>query len=807
MPASGLNQTRKAIMKNIFKYLFGLAALALFAACSPESFDGADGKIPSLEDVDPVVTVDQNINQVTFSLPSNVKGVMPVWIFYENRGTANEKVTYSTVNGLKKIFTSSGDYEAEFKLMNRNGMSDGSKSFTFHIDNSIVNFDKYLTLISGGTAAGSSKEWRIDNSKAAHMGCGPSGTTGTEWWSAKADEKAAYGVYDNRLTFTSDYKYTFNPGESGTMYVNNGCTTLNTTGSTEDFTIPATEQTVDYQFEVEGDDLYLVLPAHTQFPYMPNDETWASPRFKVESMTGAAIELVCDNGSIAWHFSLTSGAAVKAFDGFKYNSEFNLWKPFDDAGDISTHFYYAPGWAQIADPTFVANGAEYTFTLPEATSDQWQAQCPLKPSALSLKASSTYDFSCIINATNDIKGVTIKLTDVNSGENFVFVERVDVKAYEDYVFYVSDVNKMTADADCEVFFDFGGNPANTSVTVRNIVVKDHANDDGTVLPSDDDEPAGSVEWREADNLLAGVTYSDISTYYAHTSGWEALPEYTHSYADGVHTISLPTATNAQWQAQYTLNNLGVSTSVDKNYDIRVKINSSQSFNGVTVKFVQQDDDNVFLTADVHEVKAYEEKVVELVNLPGVDISNLKIVYDFGNCPDNTDITISGVILQEHQASADELTWDATAADNIWGADLYPNVFYYAPGWAQIANPAITTNGRTYTVSLPEATSDQWQAQVTTETELSTSASETYDFQVILTPNQDVNGATIKLTKVGDDNVYYTADRHDLKAYEPYAFRMVGMAGQDIDKLKLVLDFGGCSAGTEVEVSDIILRKH
>ncbi len=403
--------------------------------------------------------------------------------------------------------------------------------------------------------------------------------------------------------------------------------------------------------------------------------------------------------------------------------------------------------------------------------------------------------------------MTVKLTDINSGENYVFVERVDIKAYEDCVFYVSDVNNMTADADCELFFDFGGNPANTSITVKNIVVKDHANDDGTVLPSDDDTPAGSVEWREADNLLAGVTYDNVSVYYAHTSAWEQLPDFTHSYADGVHSISLPTATNAQWQAQYTLGNLGVATSADKNYDIRVKINSTTSFNGVTVKFVSQDDDNVYLTADVHEVTAFEDKVIELVNLPGVDISNLKIVYDFGNCPDNTDITISDVILQEHQASADELTWDATAADNLWTEGLYPNSFYYAPGWAQIDNPKITQNGRSYTISLPSATSDQWQAQVTTETGIATSASEKYDFQVILTSNKDISGATIKLTQVGNDEAYYTADRHALTAYEPYAFRMVGMAGLDIDKIKLVLDFGGCSDGTEVEVSDIILRKH
>lgn len=84
-------------MKNIVKCLFELAVLASVAACSPDSFDGANGQIPSLEGVEPIVTVDQNLNQVTFALPSDLKGVMPLWIFYENKGTENEKVTYSTM--------------------------------------------------------------------------------------------------------------------------------------------------------------------------------------------------------------------------------------------------------------------------------------------------------------------------------------------------------------------------------------------------------------------------------------------------------------------------------------------------------------------------------------------------------------------------------------------------------------------------------------------------------------------------------------------------------------------------------------
>jgi hypothetical protein len=63
-----------------------------------------------------------------------------------------------------------------------------------------------------------------------------------------------------------------------------------------------------------------------------------------------------------------------------------------------------------------------------------------------------------------------------------------------------------------------------------------------------------------------------------------------------------------------------------------------------------------------------------------------------------------------------------------------------------------------------------------------------------------------LTKTGDDGSFYFADRHVLTAYEDYVYQMVGMAGIDMEKMTLVFDFGGCAAGTEITISDIIIRE-
>jgi hypothetical protein len=94
--------------------------------------------------------------------------------------------------------------------------------------------------------------------------------------------------------------------------------------------------------------------------------------------------------------------------------------------------------------------------------------------------------------------------------------------------------------------------------------------------------------------------------------------------------------------------------------------------------------------------------------------------------------------------------------------------------------------------------------------MTSSAAKTYDFQCVLTSNQDHPGVTIKLVLSGggdNDNIFYFADRHPLKADEEYVYRMADMPGIDMDKISLFFDFGGNAAGTEVNVRDVLFQEH
>ena len=811
-------------MKHIFRYLGVTLLLAgIISACSPEKITHpSEAGIPSATQIEPVISVDQEINQVTFALPAGTKGLIPVWLFQDKTGDWTQ---YSAQNGLKKIFTTAGDYSVRMHLMNSNGMSPDFVQKTFHIDNTIMNFDKYNTMLTGG----SQKEWRIDNSVAGHMGCGPSGTSGTEWWSANPDDKKDWGVYDNRMTFVLEGNvYQFDPGAAGTIYVNTGISSepygSHNTNDGKDYLYPVEAQTAEWSWEVDGEDLYLILPANTYWPYYANVDFIANPRFKVESISTKSADLVIDNGEIAWHFTITSGAAEVKFNGFNYNHEANLWKPVDAEGAHSYSFFYAPGWTQIADPEVSCAGGKYTFSLPSATSEQWQAQCFIIPTTdLPLSAATNYDFSCILNSSTDIKKVTLKLTDTTNDGNFLFTENVNLTAFEDYVFYLSDLPGIDAAA-VKMVFDFGGNPDNTEVSVSNIVLKDHAIDDGTVLPSVPEDPvAGPEEYKydsEANLWKAADAAHSYSFFYA--PSWSQLPDPEVENNGNEYLLKLPSATFAQWQAQFfIIPDNPVALESSKSYDFSVVLNSTTDIKAVTLKLTENGNDDNFLFTENVNLTAFEDYIFDLSDLPGIDAAAVKMVFDFGGNPDNTEVTIKRIVLKDH--AIDDGTHKGGASGenpggglDTSGTDIWDNAkvsytwWYSMADWSGTLTPEISTISNGWKVVIPAGIGgSEWQGQTHFTLDAPASAAKKYDFCVTLNSSAACT-CTVKLAWEGNDtdHAFFYDGNVALSAYEDFQYIQSGVSPDaDYDKLALFIDLGRTPAGAEVEIKDIHLYEH
>ena len=809
------------IRKRISTVLVGLgtifmsAGVGLLASCSPDEFSGADPNgIPTMDGVDFQLAVDQETNQMVATYTPQA-GTYPIWIL--------DGTSYSTLSEVGYKNTEAGTHTVELKLGNRNGISQAGKKKEYTFNETKIDYTSDFRKITG-------KEWRFANKEVGHLGCGPAGTAGTEWWSAQPDDKKDFGMYDDRITFTADTRkggtFTYDAGADGLTYVNTGTTKWGP--SDADFDVAIGNQTAAWSFEVydwqdaDGNvtpQTYIQLAPNTAFPYISSDAQYENPKFRIETLTAKKLVLIYEtpDRSIAWRFIFTSEEAEKEWNGFDPNSEYNMWKN----AEYTMFFWYAPGWSQIADPAFEANGNDYTVTLSEATTDQWQAQMAFKTN-LSTNAATHYDFSCIINSDKDLNGATVKLVMDGDDNVFYFTDRIDLKAGEDYIFWKSDMPGIDMER-VNLFFDFGGCQAGTVVNISSIVLKDHANDDGTVPPGDDpnpDKPVMDWDYESSSNLWKAVddgTLFDAFGYWFANDGWTALdtqPVATHS--GDSYEITLPEGMGgSQWQGQFHIDTK-LTASASKSYNFYLVMEVDNDCPGVTIKLTDSGDSNFFCEGR-HDVKADEPFIYKLTGATlkdGVDATAIRLFFDFGGSTGGTHVKISKIYFEENVS----MSYDD--ANNLWkavddgSAFISVTPWFANDGWSQIADPAWDHNGNKWSLTIPEGMGgSQWQGQFPINTTLATAMDDAYNFSCTINSDEDLNGVTIKLTESdeGDtkhDNNFYFADRHNVKADEPFVYKMSGvkLPLNDSHALSLFFDFGGSPIGAHIVISDIIFEK-
>ena len=787
---------------------------AAFSSCSPDEFEGAkESGIPTVSGKDFQIAVDQETNQMVASFAAPA-GTYPVWII--------DGTSYSTLSEVGYKNTEAGTHTVGLKLGNRNGFSQGTITKEFTFNETKIDYSSDFRKITG-------KEWRFANKEVAHLACGPAGTAGTEWWSASADEKKDFGMYDDRISFTAETRkggtFTYNAGEDGLTYVNKGTTKWGSQDPDWDATIG--NQTSTWSFEVyewtdaEGNvvpQTYIQLAPNTAFPYISSDAQYENPRFRIETLTAKKLVLIYEapDRSIAWRFIFTSEEAEKEWAGFDPNSDFNLWKNVD----YTMFFYYAPGWAQIADPGFEAGDNDYTITLPQGTTDQWQAQVAFKTTNISTSASKNYDFSCIINSDKDLNGATVKLVMDGDDNTFYFADRIDLKAGEDYIFWKSDMPGIDMER-VNLFFDFGGCQPDTHINISGIVLKDHANNDGTVPPGGDqpggDTPGGTMDWdyNSASNLWKAVddgTLFNAFGYYFADNGWGPIAYNEATHNGDTYELTLPEGLGgSQWQGQFHIDTK-LTASAAKTYNFYLVMETDQDCPQVTFKLTDAGDTNFFLE-ERNDVKADEPFILKRTGLTlkeGKDAEAIRLFFDFGGSPAGTHVKISKIYFEE------VVSMNYDDADNLWKAvddgSLFDAFGYYFAdnGWGAIAYNEATHSGDTYELTLPEGLGgSQWQGQFHIDTKLTASAAKSYNFQLVLEADNDCPGVTIKLTDSGDTN-FLCEGRHDITADEPYVYTLKGATlkeGKDATAIRLFFDFGGSPAGTKVKISKIVFKEN
>lgn len=638
-------------MKTTLKYIALSMSAALMAACSPDYITPDQAKLPQAADFDVQVEVNQETNYVTFNMNNN--GIVPVWIVGATDPIDNangSKVTgknYAyTGNGLLLRFRDEGKHTVEVKAYNAHGISVGSQMVEFTLNNTYRDpFDPapYIKALSDG----STKTWEWNHTVAGHFGCGPFGGTGTEWWSAGAEEKKDWSLYDDKITFGADGSYVYDPGD-GQLYVNANSGIKSEYATGEDYLVPWEKTTATYSVESNWNDagveeIYITLPKGTPMSYVADQTELDDPRYLVLESKPAdmkkCLKLVANlktSGNpdgIAWHYEFVKEGSA--------------------GGDVTDPLYGKTSKTWVLDSE--ANG-HLGCGPDQANAAGWWAAGPDEKAGFGLyddEITFYADGKYVFNPGADGKiYINKEVTAIGPGTT----------QSEDYdIDWTVQESTYTLNGDVLTFPEgvvIGYVANNESVTNPTYVITENTEDKLVIVAN-----FSGISWQYIYKPKPDVfdvdgpgnfwkSASVSMTYWYSPSDWSGglNPETETLENNGLKVVIPEGIGGNEWQGQ-TVFHTDIPMSASKTYDFCVTVEADQDIPAMTFKLAWEGNDNDHeafyvndFTVDAGEPATFKMESV----VPDVDYDKVVLFVDLGRCTAGTTVTLTKICMQEHK---------------------------------------------------------------------------------------------------------------------------------------------------------------
>lgn len=638
-------------MKTTLKYIALSMSAALMAACSPDYITPDQAKLPQAADFDVQVEVNQEINYVTFNMNNN--GIVPVWIVGATDPIDNangSKVTgknYAyTGNGLLLRFRDEGKHTVEVKAYNAHGISVGSQMVEFTLNNTYRDpFDPapYIKALSDG----STKTWEWNHTVAGHFGCGPFGGTGTEWWSAGAENKKDWSLYDDKITFGADGSYIYDPGD-GQLYVNANSGIKSEYATGEDYLVPWEKTTATYSVESNWNDagveeIYITLPKGTPMSYVADQTELDDPRYLVLESKPAdmkkCLKLVANlktSGNpdgIAWHYEFVKEGSA--------------------GGDVTDPLYGKTSKTWVLDSE--ANG-HIGCGPDQANAAGWWAAGPNEKAGFGLyddEITFYADGKYVFNPGADGKiYINKEVTAIGPGTT----------QSEDYdIDWTVQESTYTLNGDVLSFPEgvvIGYVANNESVTNPTYVITENTEDKLVIVAN-----FSGISWQYIYKPKPDVfdvdgpgnfwkSASVSMTYWYSPSDWSGglNPETETLENNGLKVVIPEGIGGNEWQGQ-TVFHTDIPMSASKTYDFCVTVEADQDIPAMTFKLAWEGNDNDHAAFYVNDftVEAGEPATFKMESVvPDVDYDKVVLFVDLGRCTAGTTVTLTKIYMQEHK---------------------------------------------------------------------------------------------------------------------------------------------------------------
>ncbi len=819
-------------MKTIWQYI-AMAVLAVSAAaCTPDYPTPNASGLPQASALDVTISVDQETNYVTFVM--NNKGVVPVWIFGDQKidGKASKRYSY-TNNNVSLRFRDAGEYTVEVKAYNANGLSQGSLVKTFTMNNTYRDpFDPapYIKAVTG--------DWVWNSTEKGHFGCGPVGDP-LAWWQCDANGKKGF-LYDDIMSFSADGNYTFDPGDGQAYAKHDAEYPAGHATEADDYLFPAEKKTTKYTFENNWneagiEEIYLVMESGSILSYVAHKSIVDEPRYFVMASKTSdmkkKLQLMStvytpDNGDgISYYYEFVpKGSNPGAADPL-FGFESKTWVLDNESAGYmgcGPDFGNSGGWWS-ANPhdkdnfgvkddelTFFANG-KYVFNPGADGMVYCNWESGWRPDGYySGDGSTDYDAPAEVIESNYVLGsdATGDYIELPAGVLYGYIPKPQVLS-ETNRLYIKELtaNKLFVVANFDgISWQFIYRPRDGQV-------------DPQPDPDDPYNPDVELDVNGPGNLWAAANVTN--DYWYADGGWGQIadPEAEVLPGNGLKVVIPEGIGGGEWQGQ-TKFHTDIFASKDKKYDFGITLEATED-NTLTLKLAWEgnDNDNAFfyandikLTADTPRTVKFKEIFPKNKDGEAIDYDKVVLFVDLGRTPAGTTVTMKDICFQE------SIVLDPASDRNLWKSATVTNDYWYADGgWGQIADPeAEVLPGNGLKVVIPEGIGgSEWQGQTKFHTDIFASKDKKYDFAITLEADED-NTLTLKLAWEGNDNDNAFFYKNDVKltADTPFTFKAVNIFPQnkdgepiDYDKVVLFVDLGRTPVGTTVVMKDIVFQEH
>lgn len=449
-------------MKKILYSFIASMAIMGFTSCDPQDSDdhSLGGQLVAQNDISFTAVATENQNEYVFT---NTSAAQPIdvrlfWDFGDGKAVAT-----TPGDAVTKQWKKAGKYTVSLLAFSTAGQTAVSQSFTFDKDVQDDSFtwkgfgyDKDINLVKSATFSASTwtadDAWSqitepslsLDGTKSAEVVY--SATSGSSQWQSQVH-------FESSVVASSSKTYDYS------VYIK----------STQD--IPAATVKVSQV----GDDNAIIFLANANVSLkkgvgqvisgtnLPGVD--GNVKFSFDfAQTQAGTEIVISDIFLSEH----SDDNVIALD---YNSDANVWKAVDESGNFTVeHWWSDAAWSQIGNPQFEASGNVFTIVANDGTASEWQAQNTIKPASLSFSAADVFDFSCIMQATNDSR-VTVKLCQADNDDNAaIYKNDIQLKANEMQVVRLNDRQFPSDASSVKLIFDLGGCTAGTKFQIGSVTI-------------------------------------------------------------------------------------------------------------------------------------------------------------------------------------------------------------------------------------------------------------------------------------------------------------------------------------------------